>query len=70
LCIVTVIWRTGFHKTHVGEPLRLPIFSWSARRAFLARTPRVFATAAGARRLADRSDGLAPWQSRELTEPD
>ena len=39
-------------------------------RAFLARAPRVLTTVAGAGRLGNGAEGLAPWQSIELVRPD
>jgi L-ascorbate metabolism protein UlaG (beta-lactamase superfamily) len=39
-------------------------------RALLGRVPRVFTTAAGARRLGGTAQGLAPWESTELVKPD
>ena len=39
-------------------------------RAFLTGAGKVFTTVAGARRLRGNSDGLAPWDTRELTAPD
>src|SRR3954468_6305630 len=39
-------------------------------RAFLKRAGRVLTTAAGAKRLGGRAEGLTPWQSVELTGSD
>jgi L-ascorbate metabolism protein UlaG (beta-lactamase superfamily) len=39
-------------------------------RALLGRVPRVLTTLAGAQRLNGRTQGLAPWDSTELTRPD
>jgi hypothetical protein len=36
-------------------------------RDLLARVPRVFTTEVGAKRLAGRTEGLAPWQRAELS---
>ncbi len=39
-------------------------------RDFLSTVPRVFTTAAGAKRLGGHAEGLQPWQSASLTKPD
>lgn len=39
-------------------------------RAFLAKVARVFTTVAGAKRLGGRTEGLAPWETRELAKLD
>lgn len=39
-------------------------------REFLPRAGRVFTTEVGAKRLGGNAEGLAPWQSAELTAPD
>ncbi len=41
-----------------------------AGRAFLEQTPLALTTQAGARRLGDPAQGLAPWQSLDLPRPD
>jgi len=41
-----------------------------AGRAFLAEAPRAFTTVAGATRLAGRTQGLAPWETAQLSRPD
>ncbi len=38
-------------------------------RAFLAKVARVLTTAAGAKRLGGRTEGLAPWETRALAKP-
>ena len=38
-------------------------------RAFLASAARVLTTVAGAKRLGRHAEGLAPWETRELTRP-
>jgi L-ascorbate metabolism protein UlaG (beta-lactamase superfamily) len=42
----------------------------NAGRDFLARAKRVLTTTAGAARLGGHAEGLAPWESVELTGPD
>src|SRR5262249_20788966 len=42
----------------------------NAGRAFVSEAPRVLTTVAGAKRLAGRSEGLLPWETRTLTKPD
>ena len=42
----------------------------NAGRALLSEVPRVLTTVAGAKRLAGRSEGLLPWETRTLTKPD
>jgi L-ascorbate metabolism protein UlaG (beta-lactamase superfamily) len=39
-------------------------------RALVNKAPRVLTTVAGAKRLAGRSEGLLPWETRTLTKPD
>jgi L-ascorbate metabolism protein UlaG (beta-lactamase superfamily) len=39
-------------------------------RACLAKAGRVFTTVAGANRLGSASEGLAPWEVRDLLKPD
>jgi len=39
-------------------------------RDFLSKVPRVFTTAAGAKRLGGHAEGLEPWQSASLIKPD
>jgi len=39
-------------------------------RAFLSQASRVLTTVAGAKRLAGRSEGLLPWETRTLNKPD
>jgi L-ascorbate metabolism protein UlaG (beta-lactamase superfamily) len=41
-----------------------------AGRACLAKAGRVFTTVAGAKRLGGGSEGLAPWEPRDLLKPD
>jgi L-ascorbate metabolism protein UlaG (beta-lactamase superfamily) len=39
-------------------------------RVFLTKVGRVLTTVAGAKRLGGRTEGLAPWETRELAKPD
>src|SRR5215475_12959901 len=39
-------------------------------KAYAMRAPRLFTTLAGAQRLGGHAEGLAPFQSKELTKPD
>jgi len=39
-------------------------------RGFLAKARRVLTTVAGAKRLGENAEGLAPWATRDLVKPD
>jgi L-ascorbate metabolism protein UlaG (beta-lactamase superfamily) len=39
-------------------------------RVFLTKVARVLTTVAGAKRLGGHTEGLAPWQTKELAKPD